>query len=89
MKLLGAAGDLDAAQATARRLLAMMDEHLTGRTWLVGETATLADIACYPYLACASEGGLAMDAYPQVRAWIARVEALPRLKPMPRTVAAA
>lgn len=84
IQLLGRPGDLDAAQAIGRRLLAMMDEHLAGRSWLVGDTVTLADIACYPYVACAPEGGLPLTAYPNVGAWIQRVEALPGVKPMPR-----
>jgi hypothetical protein len=30
------------------------------------------------------DGGVDLSAYPAVEAWIARVEALPRAKPMPR-----
>jgi glutathione S-transferase len=84
IKRLGGAGDLAAAQAIAHTLLSVMDAHLTGRAWLVGETLTLADIACYPYLAVAPEGGVELTSYPAVAAWIARLEALPGLKPMPR-----
>lgn len=84
IKLLGGAGDLAAAQAIAQRLLGVMEQHLATAKWLVGETPTLADIACYPYLACAPEGGVDLDPYPAVRAWIERIEALPDVKPMPR-----
>lgn len=84
IQLLGGTGDLAAAQAIAHALLAVMDAHLTGRAWLVGETPTLADIACYPYMATAPEGGVDLEPFPAVRAWIARIEALPGLKPMPR-----
>ncbi|MEM1150034.1 MAG: glutathione S-transferase N-terminal domain-containing protein [Pseudomonadota bacterium] len=33
-----------------QRLLAVMDRHLEGRSWFVGETMTIADIAIYPWI---------------------------------------
>lgn len=75
----------DPVRATeiADRLLRFMDAHLTGRSFLAAEQATLADLACYAYVAHAPEGGISLAPFPQVRAWLARVEALPRFKPMP------
>lgn len=84
IKLLKRPGDLDAAQALARTLLGVMEQRLSGHDWLVGDGLTLADIACYPYLACAGEGGVDVAAYPAVQTWVARVEALPGVTPMPR-----
>jgi glutathione S-transferase len=60
-----------------------MDGHLAERRYLAAERATLADIACYSYVAHAPEGGVSLAPYPAVRAWIARVEALPGFIPMP------
>ncbi|MBF3231080.1 glutathione S-transferase, partial [Pseudomonas aeruginosa] len=40
-------------------------------------------VALYPYLALAPEGGLALDHYPALNAWIARIRALPGYIPMP------
>lgn len=54
--------------------LERMEGALTGRDWLVGETATLADLALVAYTRVADEGGFAMEAYPAIRAWIGRVE---------------
>lgn len=71
------------AERIAARLLAFMDGHLQGRTFLAAEHPTLADLACYSYVAHAPEGGIALEPYPAVRAWIARVEALPFFKPIP------
>jgi glutathione S-transferase len=71
----------------AERLLAFMNQHLERREWLVGSGPTLADLACYAYVAHAPEGGAALAPYPAVEAWIARVEKLPRFKPMPRSPA--
>jgi glutathione S-transferase len=88
IKLMGRPGDLEAAQAIARTLLGVMEQRLTAADWLATDRITLADIACYPYLACAPEGGVDLSPYPAVRAWLARVEAQPGVKPMPSAVAA-
>ena len=73
------------AQTIAARLLAFMEAHLADRAWLAAETPTIADIACYSYVAHAPEGGVDLAPYPQVQAWLARVEALPRFKAMIRS----
>lgn len=59
------------------KALAAMDEHLTGRSFLVGERYTVADIALYAYTHVAEEGGFALSRYPAVQAWLARVAAQP------------
>nr|WP_302054103.1 glutathione S-transferase family protein [Sphingomonas tagetis] len=56
--------------------LRLMDEHLAGREWFVGDGPTLADICLYAYTHVAEEGGFALAPWPAVRGWIARVEAL-------------
>jgi glutathione S-transferase len=64
-------------QAAGHRALAAMERHLEGRLFLVGERMTLADIALYAYTHVAPEGGVDLDAYPSVRAWLGRVAAEP------------
>ena len=59
------------------RALAAMERHLGGRSFLVGDSLSLADIALYAYTHVADEGGFSLDAYPAVRAWLARVAAEP------------
>jgi glutathione S-transferase len=76
-------GDLKRAKRIAATLLTFMDEHLQSRNFLAAEHATLADLACYSYVAHAPEGGIALDDYPGVRRWLRRVEALPGFKPLP------
>ncbi|AUT47573.1 glutathione S-transferase family protein [Achromobacter sp. AONIH1] len=71
-----------AAQARTHALLAVMDAELGRRDWLAGEAATIADVACYAYVALAPEGNVSLQDYPRVRAWLARVEALPGFVPM-------
>ncbi|OHV13901.1 glutathione S-transferase family protein [Kushneria phosphatilytica] len=77
--------DHEAAKASSHTLLAMMEAHLDGRKWLVSDHPTLADIAGYSYIAHAPEGGVSLDPYPQVRAWLSRIEALPHFVGMARS----
>jgi glutathione S-transferase len=76
-------GDLGRAKIIADRLLCFMDDHLRERPFLAAEHATIADLACYSYVAHAPEGGVPLDDYASVRAWLRRVEALPKFKPLP------
>ncbi|HEV7260618.1 MAG TPA: glutathione S-transferase [Bosea sp. (in: a-proteobacteria)] len=79
----GISDDIGRAERVAQRVLAWMDEHLGGRAFLAAEHPTLADLACYSYVAHAPEGGIPLSPYPAVRAWLGRVEALPFFSPMP------
>lgn len=79
----GGAGDLAQAHAIAARLFRFMEDQLAGDRFLTGDHATIADLSCYPYTARAPEGGISLAAYPQIRAWLARVEALPGFAAMP------
>jgi glutathione S-transferase len=72
----------DDAMARAHALFKVMDQQLATSSFLTGDSATLADIANYSYVAHAPEGNVSLDGYPNVRAWLARVEALPRFVPM-------
>lgn len=73
------------AVETAKRLFTMMEQHLQPRTWLVGEHATIADVALHTYTAHAPEGGVPLEPYPALRAWLQRVEALPGFVGMQRS----
>ncbi|WP_236170924.1 glutathione S-transferase family protein [Pseudomonas pseudonitroreducens] len=71
-------GDLGAAQAKDRHALELLDATLADHRWLAQtEKPSIADIAVYPYVALAPEGGLEPSAYPYVQDWLARVRALP------------
>jgi len=54
--------------------LARMEAGLEGRAWLAGDSLSLADIALVAYTRMAGQGGFDLGGYPNVRAWIARVE---------------
>ncbi|OOG84646.1 glutathione S-transferase, partial [Hydrogenophaga sp. A37] len=70
------------AVARAEALLGLMEVELHRTPFLVGERATLADLAHYAYVARAPEGLVSLQPYPAIRAWLARVEALPGFVPM-------
>jgi glutathione S-transferase len=81
----GAKIDAEHAVAIAERLLTHMNNALAGQKFLLGAEPTIADVALFTYTAHAPEGGVALEPYPNVRAWIANVEALPGFVAMPRT----
>jgi glutathione S-transferase len=54
-----------------------MERHLDGRTFLVGETYSIADISLYAYTHVAYEGGFVLDGYPVIRRWLDSVAAQP------------
>ncbi len=66
-------------------LLQVMEDELQSQPFLAGDHATLADIANYTYVAHAPEGNVSLEPFLQVRAWLARIEALPGFLPMPAT----
>jgi glutathione S-transferase len=54
-----------------------MERHLAGRTFLVGERYSIADISLYAYTHVAHEGGFELEPYPAIRDWLGRVAAQP------------
>lgn len=77
----------DAADAIKRShaLLQVMEDELANSAFLAGDKATVADVAAYTYVAHAPEGNVSLEEYPNVRAWLGRVEALPKFVGMQRT----
>lgn len=80
--------DGEAARRSAVKDLRELELHLTdrvfeGRTWLVGDTPTIADIACFPYVALSPDAGLDHDGYPAIRNWLYAVRSLPGFVTMP------
>ena len=76
-------GDRAESARRAARLLSVMDEQLALRPFLTGGKPTIADVAGYAYIARAPEGGVSLEPYPHVRAWLGRIEQLPRFLAMP------
>lgn len=74
-------GDLEACQVMARTALSALEQRLKAHDWLALGRPTIADLACYPYVALAGEAKLPLDDYPGIRAWMKRLEALPGWTP--------
>ena len=77
------AGNLDEAKALGRKALDVMERRLASHAWLASDHPTIADVGCFPYVALAHEGEIALDDHPSVRAWVGRVKALPGFVGMP------
>lgn len=65
-----------------KRLLAVLDKRLEGRTYLVGEAYSIADISIFPWLGCLSWGYgatefLELEKYKNLMAWYERCSSRP------------
>ena len=69
-------------QRVGYRALDALERGLDGRTFLVGDRYSLADIALYAYTHVADEGGFDLGGYPRIRAWLGRVGSEPRHVPI-------
>jgi glutathione S-transferase len=83
--LFGSPTDVERATRRAHALFGVLETEFGKRRYAIGEQPCIADLAGYSYIARAPEGGIALDAYPNLRAWLARVEALPGFVPMPES----
>jgi glutathione S-transferase len=79
-----------AACERAQQLLQVLESELATREYLVGSGPTIADVALYTYTAHVPEGGVSLEPYAAVRAWLSRIEGLPgfvgmRKSPLPES----
>ena len=85
VNVFGAGLNHDKAIATAHTLLTVLNRHLEGRAWLATDEPTIADVANYTYIAHAPEGGVSLENYPNIEAWLQRFEMLDGFVPMKST----
>jgi glutathione S-transferase len=70
----------------AHATLAVMERTLESRRWIANTPeASIADVALFSYVERAPEGNVDLSGYPNVLAWLGRIEALPGFIPFPRT----
>ncbi|SDK56591.1 glutathione S-transferase [Methylophilus rhizosphaerae] len=76
---------LDKASTVAQSdfILPVFEAQLSRHDWLVLNRPTIADIANFPYIALAHQGGISLAAYPAIRQWMTRIQALPNFIGMP------
>lgn len=73
---------LSAKREGGNAALKLMDDHLSGRDWFVGDDISLADICLFAYTHVAGEAEFRLHAYPHVSGWIDRVQKQPNFLPM-------
>ena len=79
------------AEATGffRRSAAVLNDHLRGRNYLVGDALTVADFAVATGLPYATEAHIPLDEFPGIKRWYERLEDLPAWRdPYPQQAAA-
>ncbi|MDG4867954.1 glutathione S-transferase family protein [Guyparkeria sp. 1SP6A2] len=79
---LGSPFNREQCQQEGRAGLALMEQRLEQADWLAADHPTIADLACYPYVALADEAGVSLTPYSSIREWLAGVEALPGWVPL-------
>ena len=62
--------------------LKLMNDHLSGSDWFVGNAMSLADICLFAYTHVADGGGFDLHRYPRVLEWVERIKGQPRFLPM-------
>lgn len=76
--------NLEEAREVGKGALRVLEQHLVDHSWLAADHPTIADVACYPEIALAPEGGISLDDYTATSRWLARIESLPGYLAPPR-----
>lgn len=77
-------GNYEAGKVIGEKVLKLLEQRLGPEEWLVAGKPSVADVALYPYVAMAPQGGMPLDAYLGIRKWIRRVEGLEGFTPLPQ-----
>jgi len=67
----------DFIRKRGERALGLLDRHLGGSRFLIGSAPTIADVAIFPWIATAEEGGFTIANYPNIFAWAERMMTVP------------
>jgi glutathione S-transferase len=74
-------GVIPFVQGRLKAAYTVLDAHLAGRDWMVGDAPTIADLSCCGYLYYPEPFGFDRKDWPHVDAWLARLSALPGWMP--------
>ena len=80
----GRPGNFQECQTYGKNALGVLEGWLSSNLWLALGRMTVADVACYPYVALAPDADIDLGAYPSVVSWIDRIQAEPGYIPLPR-----
>ncbi|MER8647519.1 glutathione S-transferase C-terminal domain-containing protein, partial [Mesorhizobium sp. M1121] len=61
----------------------LFEQKMRGDRFLASDRPTIADIACFPYVALAPDGGVSLDPYPTIRLWSRALRSLDNFIEMP------
>jgi len=81
-------GDIGVLQAKGIEALreleaGLFEQKMRGLRFLASDRPTIADIACFPYVALAPDGGVSLDPYPTIRLWSRALRSLDGFIEMP------
>ncbi|MBS1168141.1 MAG: glutathione S-transferase family protein [Proteobacteria bacterium] len=62
---------------------ALTERRIVGQSFLAADRPTIADIACFPYVALAPDGSVSLAPYPSIRLWMRAIRMLPGFIEMP------
>ena len=70
------AAEVEEGQRSFRKFARVLDDHLDGRDWLIGDKLSIADFSVGIPLPYAEQAQMALDDYPNIRRWHERLRAL-------------
>lgn len=74
-------GAIPYLQGRLRASYQVLDAHLAGRSWVVGDGPSIADFSCCGYLYYPEPFGFSRADWPNINAWLDRIAALPGWAP--------
>ena len=73
-------GAIPFMQGRLKNAYSILNAHLEGRDWIVGDALTIADLSCCGYLYYPEPFGFDRKDWPHIDAWLDRIAALPGWK---------
>tara|TARA_Y100001935_G_scaffold248411_1_gene245562 strand:- start:6511 stop:7119 length:609 start_codon:yes stop_codon:yes gene_type:complete len=75
---LSESGSFEESTKIGRNALNIIERQLQNKKWLVTEShPSIADIACFPYIALCSQGGFSLEEHDSIRRWIDQIREIP------------
>jgi glutathione S-transferase len=81
--LFGRPLDINHANQRSHNVLTLLNQRLEQREWLESDRHTIADVACFPYIALTKDAKISLDPYSNVQGWIERFKKIPGYIGMP------